>query len=153
MMRRCARTAEPQRGFTLIELVMVIVLLGVVAGLAVPKVSGLLEETRRAATLKEMVAIAGAITGDASEVAAGAPVSRGYEPDVGALPASLSDLVTRPAGIPAWDRHTQTGWNGPYVRSDGGYLTDAWDQPYEYDALLREIRSTAGGAGEIVIRF
>ena len=146
------RTREPS-GFTLVELVMVIALLGVVAAVAVPKLSGVLEEARRSATLEEMSALRGAIIGDDASVSAGHPVSRGYEGDVGALPSSLADLVTRPGGVAAWDRYTQTGWNGPYIDSGGGYATDAWGNAYTYNSGQRTITSSAGGGTAITVYF
>lgn len=140
-------------GFTLIEMVMVIVLLGILGAVAVPRISGLVEGARRAATLEEMLALRCAIAGDGSTVSAGHPVARGYEADVGTLPSSLTDLVTKPGGVPSWNRHTQTGWDGPYIVSDGGYLTDAWGDSYQYDTGQRTITSTAGGGEQIVVNF
>ena len=145
--------ARQLSGFTLVELVMVIVLVGVIAAVAVPKISGLVEEAKRAATLEEMLTLRRAIIGDDASVSAGHPVSRGYEGDVGSLPSSLSDLVTKPGGVPAWDRSTQTGWNGPYIDSGGGYLSDAWGIAYTYNPGQRTITSSAGGGTAITVNF
>ncbi len=132
---------------------MVVVLLGVLAAMAVPKLSGVVEESKRAATLEELLTLRRAIIGDDSSVSGGHPVSRGYEGDVGALPSSLADLVTRPGGVAAWDRYTQTGWNGPYVDSGGGYATDAWGNAYTFNAGQRTISSTAAGGAAITVNF
>jgi len=148
--RKSARWGAPC-GFTLVELVVVIVVLGVVAAVAVPRVSSMVDEAKRAATLKEMNALREAIMGNTSQVSGGDPAGGGYEGDVGALPSSLQDLVTKPGGVSAWDRYTQTGWNGPYVDSGGGYLTDAWGDAYQYNAGQRTITSTAGGGASIVV--
>ncbi len=146
------RQREPS-GFTLVELVMVIALLGIVAAVAVPKLSSVLDEAKRSATQAEMMALRRAIIGDDSSVSAGHPVSRGYEGDVAALPSSLADLVTKPGGVAAWDRYTQTGWNGPYVDSGGGYATDAWGNAYTYNSGQRTITSSAGGGTAITVNF
>ena len=132
---------------------MVIALVGVIAAVAVPKISGVVEEAKRAATLEEMRTLRRAIIGDDASVSAGHPVSRGYEGDVGALPSSLADLATKPGGVPAWNRYTQTGWNGPYIDSGGGYLSDAWGTAYTYNAGQRAITSSAGGGTAITVNF
>ncbi|MCK4546590.1 MAG: prepilin-type N-terminal cleavage/methylation domain-containing protein [Candidatus Eisenbacteria sp.] len=140
-------------GFTLLELVMVIVVLGIMAAVAVPRLSGITDEAKRSATLKEMNALREAIAGNPSGISGGHAVLGGYEGDVGALPSSLQDLVTKPGGVASWDRYTQTGWDGPYVDSGGGYSTDAWGNAYQYNSGARTITSTAGGGTQIVVYF
>ncbi len=145
--------ANNKRGFTLIELVMIIVVLGILAAVAIPKFSNMSESSRIAATREEMQSIRRAIVGNPQVVAGGELIDRGFEGDVGFAPSRLADLVIQPDTIPAYDRLTRLGWNGPYIDSTGGmYLNDAWDAPYTYDAGGRRLTSV-GGADSLSVSF
>jgi len=142
-----------KRGFTLIELVMVIVVLGLVAAIVVPRMGGISESSRINATKSEMLMLKRAIIGDPSAVAAGRYFDVGFEGDVGHPPTSLAELGHKPDTIPAYDKFTRIGWNGPYVDTSGGeYLTDAWGVTYVYNPALRTIMSV-GGTDTIVASF
>lgn len=110
-------------GFTLIELVIVIVVLGILAFIAIPKLGGIVESTQISTTKDELLKIKEAIVGE-----------NGYWVDVGSYPTSLEDLVTMPQGVSAYDRFTGIGWNGPYISDDGTgiYLQDAWENDYVF---------------------
>jgi prepilin-type N-terminal cleavage/methylation domain-containing protein len=142
-----------QGGFTLIELVMIIVVLGILAAVAVPRFTGITESSRVNASKGELGALKRAIVGNPSAIAGGQYIDRGFEGDVGFVPSRLADLVVRPDSIPAYDRLTRLGWNGPYIDSSGGdYLTDAWGQSYIYLPAARLIMST-GGSDTIAVSF
>jgi prepilin-type N-terminal cleavage/methylation domain-containing protein len=142
-----------QPGFTLIELVMVIVVLGLLTAIIVPQMGGLSDSSRITATKSEMLMLKHAIIGNPSTVAGGRYFDVGYEGDVGHPPASLSDLGTKPDSIPAYDKFTRIGWNGPYIDTSGGaYLTDAWGAAYIYDPGMRRIISI-GGPDTIIASF
>ena len=135
-------------GFTLIELVIVIVILGVLASVGIPVIGGMIDSSKENATKRELLLLKTAIVGQT-----GAAELRGYENDVGSLPPDLTGLVSKPAGVSNWDRFTQTGWNGPYIESDNNeYLVDAWGVNYIYDAGARTIRS-AGGSDTLTVAF
>lgn len=140
-------------GFTLVELVIIIVILGIVAAVAVPRFADMANSSRRTATQQELQALRRAIVGNPDVVAGGQVVDRGFEGDVGRPPDRLQDLVTRPDSIPVYDPLTRLGWNGPYIDGTGAnYLTDSWNQTYTYDPVARRIVST-GGADSIAITF
>ena len=135
-------------GFTLIELVIVIVILGVLASVGIPVIGGMIESSKENATKRELILLKTAIVGQT-----GAAELRGYENDVGSLPPDLTGLVSKPGSVANWDRFTQTGWNGPYIESTNNeYLVDAWGINYIYDAGARTIRS-AGGSDTLTVAF
>jgi general secretion pathway protein G len=135
-------------GFTLIELVIVIVVLGILASVGIPVIGTMIGSSRENATRREMVLLKTAIVGQT-----GAATIRGYENDVGSPPPDLTGLVSKPAGVSNWDRFTETGWNGPYIDPDNNdYLTDGWGANYIYDGGSRTIKSV-GGADTITVIF
>jgi type II secretory pathway pseudopilin PulG len=152
---RCLHTTDvDDRGFTLIEIVIIIVTLGILAAVAVPKFVDLTENSKINATKQEMLTLKRAIEGNPEVVAGGEYVDRGFEGDVGFVPARLVDLVTKPDSIAIYNPLTRLGWNGPYLDSSGGeYLSDAWGNAYIYLAAGRTILSTAGGSDTLRVTF
>jgi len=141
------------RGFTLIELIIIIVVLGILAAVAIPKMGDLASSSRVNATKSEMIMLKRAIIGNPQVVSGGRYVDVGFEGDVGRPPTSLIDLAVKPDSIAMFDKFTRLGWNGPYVDSaSGDFLQDAWDQPYLYNPNARTITST-GGSETITISF
>ncbi|MEZ5359122.1 MAG: prepilin-type N-terminal cleavage/methylation domain-containing protein [Candidatus Zixiibacteriota bacterium] len=142
-----------QQGFTLIELVMIIVVLGIIAAVAIPKMGNMTESSKISATKAEMMMLKKAIVGNPQAVAGGRFVDVGFEGDVGHPPVSLSELGAKPDTVAAYNKFTRLGWNGPYVDTSGSeYLTDAWGTGYVYDASGRRLVSI-GGADSIVVSF
>jgi general secretion pathway protein G len=99
-------------GFTLIEILVVITIIGLLMSLVGPRVLNYLSESKvKAATIQ--------VQSFASSLDL-------YYLDLGHYPSTsegLAALVQRPAG--------ETGWNGPYLQK--GYVpTDPWGHPYSY---------------------
>lgn len=142
-----------QRGFSLIELVIVIVVLGILAAFAVPRFADLGDSSKVTATHDELNTLKRAIIGNPSATAGGEYIDRGFEGDVGIPPSSLQDLGRKPDTVATYDKLTRLGWNGPYIDTSGGnYLTDAWGATYSYDPSARRIIST-GGPDSIIVTF
>jgi type II secretory pathway pseudopilin PulG len=142
-----------QRGFTLIELVIIIVTLGILAAVAIPKFGELAENSKKTATRDELQTLKRAIVGNAQAISGGKYVDKGFEGDIGYPPSRLEDLVSKPDSIPNYDKLTGIGWNGPYIDSSGSsYLADAWKVPYVYQPSYRRLVSV-GGSDSIIVTF
>ncbi|MCD6250165.1 MAG: prepilin-type N-terminal cleavage/methylation domain-containing protein [candidate division Zixibacteria bacterium] len=143
-----------QGGFTLIELVIIIVVLGILAAVAIPKFSDMSDSSKINATKQELTALKQAIVGNPSVTAGGAYINRGFEGDVGFPPERLQDLVSKPDSVTTYNPLTRLGWNGPYIDDNGdSYLNDAWETTYTYQPSGRQILSTGGGSDTISITF
>ena len=151
----------PDAGFTMIELVMVIVVMSALAAVSVPRINDFITNSKIQASKNEMLQIRAAISGTPDRTAGGRYVDRGYIGDVGALPSSLNDLITNP-GLPAYDYFSRTGWNGPYLvdNGTGEILRDAWLVDYVLNVADSTIRSfgpnktdESGTGDDIVIKY
>lgn len=141
------RPKNDNGGFTLIELIIVILVVGIMAIVAIPRMGDIIGTSKTTATKEEMRRLKIALVGSARDGI------RGYENDIGSLPSNLTGLVSKPGGVSDWNRFTKTGWNGPYIENnDGDYLTDSWDVNYIYSAASRNIKSVGSG-DTITINF
>ncbi len=140
-MNKSFNKIKKDSGFTLMELVIVIVILSILSLVAMQSYSKRAERQRAESTIAEMEAIKMAIVGDADKIQSGVRTDFGYVGDVGGLPAALTALVTDP-GI--------GNWNGPYMETDfvdnpTDYLYDAFGQAYVYSAATLSIYSPGAG--------
>jgi general secretion pathway protein G len=97
--------------FTLIELLLVLVILGILAAIVVPKFSGRTEQAKITAAITQISSFSTAL--DA------------YEVDNGGYPQGkngLNSLVAAPNGL--------TTWKGPYLKE---IPLDPWGNPYVYE--------------------
>ena len=138
---------KSQGGFTLVEVVMVIIIMAIIAAVAMRSMDKGLETARIEETRNELNQLAEAIAGNPSLYSNGMRTNYGYVGDVGSLPPSLDALVNNPG---------YGTWRGPYVRTDfSGYADDfkkdAWGTLYAYTGNI-SITST-GGSDTLVRNF
>jgi general secretion pathway protein G len=106
------RIAQSRRaGFTLVEMLLVLVILGVLAAIVYPKVAGRGEQARVTSTQTQISAFKTAL--DAFEV------DNGYYPKGH---NGLQDLVQKPRDA--------VNWRGPYLES---IPKDPWQNEYVYE--------------------
>lgn len=128
---------KSQAGFTLLELLVVLAILGMLAALAAPRVMGLLGGARSDAARIQIGNL-----GTSLDL---------YRLESGRYPTEqegLSALVERPAGY--------TAWAGPYLKRKDSLL-DPWGRPYlyrypgkhgEFDLFTLGADNRDGGEGE-----
>ena len=105
-----------RQGFTLVEMMLVVVIIGVLAAMVVPRFAGRTEQAKIARASSDIAAI-----GLGLDL---------YELDLGQYPASLTELVAKeaPAGM---SQEGRDKWNGPYLKK--GLPKDPWGRDYQYN--------------------
>jgi general secretion pathway protein G len=110
---RAGQPSSPQgrSAFTLIELLLVLVILGILAAIVVPKFTNRAQQAKIAAAKQEISTLEGALSL--------------YEQDNGNFPSAdqgLTALRVAPGNA--------TGWHGPYLNHD--VVNDPWEHQYIY---------------------
>lgn len=110
-MNKRIRPPAPGRrmaGFTLVELLLVLVILALIAGLVLPGIIGKAEGAKVRAASSQISRLAMSV--------------ETFYLDTGSTPNALEDLVRQPSG--------SAGWNGPYVKPS--LLKDPWGREYQF---------------------
>jgi general secretion pathway protein G len=108
------RAARHRAGFTLLELVVVIIVLGLLAGLVAPQIIGRLSDAKSTTARTQIELFSVALDS--------------YRLDNGSYPTTeqgLAALRERPTRAPA-----PANWRGPYLRKD--VPLDPWGRAYVY---------------------
>ena len=98
----------PQAGFSLIEIILVVVLIGGIVAFAATRILGGGDRAKVNLAKAQVQTLAEKV--------------QQYEMDVGGLPGSLEDLVKAPGDA--------NGWLGPYAKE--AELKDPWNHAYVY---------------------
>ena len=125
-----------QRGFTLLELLVVMVIIGLLAGIVAPQYFSQIGKSNTKVARAQIEALGQALDQ--------------YRLDTGRYPTSeqnLAALRAAPSGV--------ARWNGPYLKRD--VPQDPWGHPYqyrspgqhgEYDLMSLGLDGQPGGDGE-----
>lgn len=95
-------------GFTLIEIMLVVVIIGILAGIVIPRLGGRTKDAQIQATKQSIDNFGTAL--------------KLYEMDIGDYPRQLQDLIVNPG--------LGERWKGPYLEK--GLPKDAWKNDYIY---------------------
>ena len=110
-MRRSINSSLPQAGFTLLELLVVLVIIGLLAGIVGPRLFSNVSKSEITTAKAQIDILSKALDQ--------------YRLDIGSFPSNqegLNALVTPIAG--------EMRWRGPYLRKD--VPLDPWGMPYQY---------------------
>jgi general secretion pathway protein G len=110
-MRWSLRAIGSSRGFSLIELLVVIIILGLLAGLVGPRLFSRVGQSKQAAARAQIELFGAALDQ--------------YRLDVGSYPPTAAglDALVANQNIP--------NWNGPYLKKNV-VPVDPWGKPYQY---------------------
>jgi len=98
-----------QKGFTLIEILLVVIIIGILVSLVAPRLAGRSEEARKQAAK--------------ADIEGGLSLALDlYEVDNGSYPSDLEDLIRK--------RGNAANWRGPYLKR--GIPKDPWGSSYIY---------------------
>ncbi len=96
-------------GFTMIEILLVVIIIGILVSLIAPRLAGRSEEARKQAAK--------------ADIMGGLALALDlYEADNGHYPNQLIDLMKNPGGL--------SEWRGPYLKK--GVSKDPWGSDYAY---------------------
>lgn len=98
-------------GFTFVEILLVVVIIGILASMVLPRFVGRSEDARRQVAMSDINA----------SIATALDM---YELDNGVYPDKLDDLLAKPGDLKSW--------NGPYLKKEP---LDPWGRKYLYTTI------------------
>jgi len=105
-----SRRRNRRSGFTFLEIMLVVVIIGILVALVGPKLVGRTQQARVTASTAQLSSINQSI--------------KSFEMDTGGFPKTLKDLVESSS-------ENEKDWRGPYMDSDA-IPKDSWGEEYDY---------------------
>jgi general secretion pathway protein G len=102
-----------REGFTLVEILLVVIIIGILAAIVVPRLAGKTQRARMGAAKMTIQSVATSL--------------ESFELDLGRYPTTeegIEALIVRPSGLA-----TEDEWHGPYLKE---LPLDAWNRPLIY---------------------
>ena len=158
------------KGFSFAEILIVVAIMGIVTSIALKNMGKSDDRANYEESLTELQELLKAIVGDENARSNGERTSFGFVGDVGCIPSTLDELVSRgslSASRLDTSKQLAYGWKGPYIESpfssgNSDFKTDGWGNAYIYsttqyalapgDTVVAKISSlgadgTVGGNG------
>lgn len=136
-----------RKGFTLVEVIVILAVIAILAAIAVPMALRLFQVTAEDATREEMQNLKKALIGDPAKLQSSVRSDFGFLGDIGCLPSTtlggLDRLLDNTGGkYPGWSfdgtKQIGAGWNGPYItgaatgQEADEFKKDQWGNSYTY---------------------
>lgn len=126
------------KGFTLLELLIVIVVIGILAGLVITGFRGIQEKAKVSSAKEELARVQTAVellSVDTGKLPNGCPRYGNNDPEV-EIEQENAGLTTIPqVGVTGagceWEALDIVGWKGPYLAKDAAL--DPWGHSYNFD--------------------
>lgn len=113
-----------KNGFTLVELMLVVIIIGILVAMVAPRLAGRSEQAKQAAAKADLEAN----IGSALDL---------YDVDNGTYPESLDELLRNTRNLPTW--------KGPYLKKSP---LDPWGTPYNYKYSVADNSYTLSSFGK-----
>jgi general secretion pathway protein G len=108
---RIRKTGRNTAAFTLMEIILVVVIIGIMLTLVAPRITGQTGKAKKTAASRQIEAFKTAL--------------QRYEFDIGDFPENLQALVEKPSEV------DEEAWDGPYLTSTV-VPPDPWGHDYHY---------------------
>jgi prepilin-type N-terminal cleavage/methylation domain-containing protein len=140
------------KGFTLIEVIVIMAVIAILAGMAIPTALRIFQTTAENTTIDEMDNLKKAMIGDPQKLQSSVRGDFGFLGDIGCLPTTALgglDRLLSQGTYSSWSFNSTmqagAGWKGPYITGTPGedFKKDQWGNDYTYSPVAGTCPLTA----------